>query len=177
MSATLTSPSPEADAPDKDAARFESLYRAHYGSILAYSQRRFPERADDIVAETFLIAWRRLDFVPDDALPWLYGVARRVLSDSRRTTKRQGALAERLIGSVRLEHRSSPPLADSELAQALAALPECERELIRLVYWEDLEPARAAHAAGCSRAAAATRLWRARRRLRAELRRMRGEEE
>jgi RNA polymerase sigma-70 factor (ECF subfamily) len=79
-----------------DASRFEALYREHYAAVLAYARRRIPGRADDVVSETFLVAWRRLDDVPSDGLPWLYGVARRVVADVRRSAGRQQALAERL---------------------------------------------------------------------------------
>jgi RNA polymerase sigma-70 factor, ECF subfamily len=156
-----------------EAERFESLYREHFGSIDAYARRRLPGRADDVVAETFLVAWRRLDNVPEDALPWLYGVARRVVSDSRRSSRRQDAVVERLAG-VRQPEASSTGQDDMELLAALGRLSERDRELLLLVYWEDLEPRRAARALGCSRATVATRLWRAHRRLRRELDRIGG---
>lgn len=156
-----------------DARRFEAIYREHFGSVDAYAHRRLPARADDVVAETFLIAWRRLDDVPADALPWLYGVARRVVSDVRRGSRRQDAVAERLasLGAAQGLGRDE---SDSELLSALARLSERDRELLLLVYWEDLEPRRAALAFGCSRSTVATRLWRAHARLRNELERMRG---
>jgi RNA polymerase sigma-70 factor, ECF subfamily len=157
-----------------EAERFEAIYREHFGSIEAYARRRLPARADDVVAETFLVAWRRLEHVPEDALPWLYGVARRVVSECRRTSTRQDALAERLA-VVREPDASEPGQGDAQLVSALARLSERDRELLLLVYWEDLEPVRAARALGCSRATLATRLWRAHRRLRNELNRLRGD--
>ena len=157
-----------------EVKRFEAIYREHFESIDAYARRRLPARADDVVAETFLVAWRRLEQVPEDALPWLYGVARRVVSDCRRSSRRQDAVAERLA-SVREPDASDPGENDAELLPALARLPERDCELLLLVYWEDLEPRRAARALGCSRATVATRLWRAHRRLRSELDRMRGD--
>jgi len=64
--------------------RFSELYQAQYETVLRYALRRTdPETARDAVAETFLVAWRRLDTVPADhaqATPWLYGVARNVLA-------------------------------------------------------------------------------------------------
>ena len=64
---------------------FERLYRANYDRVLAYGLRRTdPERARDATAETFVVAWRRLADVPPDPLPWLLGVARRVLANERR---------------------------------------------------------------------------------------------
>jgi RNA polymerase sigma-70 factor (ECF subfamily) len=157
-----------------DAQRFEAIYREHFGSIDAYARRRLPARADDVVAETFLVAWRRLEDVPADALPWLYGVARRVVSDLGRSSRRQEAVAERLAGR-REAHGVGPGERDAELLSAVARLSERDRELLLLVYWEDLEPRRAALALACSRATVATRLWRAHRRLRNELDQTRGE--
>jgi RNA polymerase sigma-70 factor (ECF subfamily) len=153
--------------------RFEGLFRANYPAVRAYALRRSPpEAAQDVVAETFLVAWRRLDDVPADALPWLYGVARRVLANQRRTTDRGAALAERLAGS-------EPSIADRDpgdsagdaeiLRVALGRLPEPSREALMLVAWHGLSGARAARAAGCSRAAFKVRLHRARARLAAEL--------
>jgi RNA polymerase sigma-70 factor, ECF subfamily len=79
--------------------RFELLFRANYPAVRAYALRRSSgDSAQDVVAETFLVAWRRLDDVPADALPWLYGVARRVLANQRRTMRRSEALGERLAG-------------------------------------------------------------------------------
>jgi RNA polymerase sigma-70 factor (ECF subfamily) len=156
-----------------EARRFEAIYGEHFGSINAYARRRLPARADDVVAETFLVVWRRLDEIPADALPWLYGVARRVVSDFRRSAQRQEAVAERLAGGRQPE--PSEGASDAELLSALTRLSESDRELLLLVYWEDLEPRRAARAFGCSRATVATRLWRTHGRLRDELERMRGE--
>jgi len=154
-----------------DVQRFEMLYKEHFAAIDAYARRRFAIRSDDVVAETFLIAWRRLDEVPKDALPWLYGVARRVVSDLRRSRRRQDAVAARLWTLGAREAPSVDPV-EPDVLSALSRLGERDQELLLLVYWEDLEPSRAARALGCSRASVATRLWRAHRRLKAELDRM-----
>jgi RNA polymerase sigma-70 factor, ECF subfamily len=167
-------------AATREVERFEAIYREHFGSIDAYARRRLPARADDVVAETFLVAWRRLEHVPEDALPWLYGVARRVVSDCRRNSRRQDAVAERL-GGVHMpetsERGQGQGQGQGQLQAALARLSERDRELLLLIYWEDLEPRRAAQALGCSRATVATRLWRAHRRLRNELERMGGDDD
>ena len=77
--------------------RFEELFREHYGAVRGYALRRAPaDLAQDAVSETFLVAWRRLDDVPADALPWLFGVARRVLANQRRSADRSSALERRL---------------------------------------------------------------------------------
>jgi RNA polymerase sigma factor (sigma-70 family) len=148
--------------------RFEAIYRAHHGAVRAYLLRRAePELAQDALSETFLAAWRRFDELPADPLPWLFATARRTLANQRRSTRRLAGLRERIAGS---ESRESPDrtdqLAEAELVRrALAELPQRDREVLMLVAWEGLDAARAATAAGCSRATFAVRLHRARKRL------------
>jgi RNA polymerase sigma-70 factor (ECF subfamily) len=153
--------------------RFEGLFKANYPAVRAYALRRISgDGAQDVVAETFLVAWRRLDEVPADALPWLYGVARRVLANRRRTADRSAALEERLAGAEpRIAGRDPGDSAgDAEILRiALGRLSEPSREALMLVAWHGLSGARAARAAGCSRTAFAVRLHRARARLAAEL--------
>ena len=78
--------------PQPQEARFNRLYERHFDAVRAYAWRRAPGLADEIVAETFLVAWRRLPDVPDDALPWLIGVARNVRANLNRSDRRQDAL-------------------------------------------------------------------------------------
>jgi RNA polymerase sigma factor (sigma-70 family) len=160
-------------APSKREQRFEDLFRENYGPVRDYALRRAaPDAAQDAVAETFLVAWRRLDDVPDDGLPWLYGVARRVLANQRRSASRGAALERRLAGALTTAASADPGMTagDGELMrQALDRLSPRGREALLLVAWEGLSPARAARAAGCSTATFAVRLHRARARLAAEL--------
>jgi RNA polymerase sigma-70 factor (ECF subfamily) len=154
--------------------RFESLFRENYEAVRSYALRRAaPEAAQDVVAETFLVAWRRLDHVPEDALPWLYGVARRVLANQRRSASRGAALERRLAGAEGAARSSFDPgetAGETELLRvALGRLPDNSREALLLVAWDGLSATRAARAAGCSRATFAVRLHRARARLAAEL--------
>ena len=145
------------------------LYEAHARAIHAYVLRRADrELADEVTARVFLIVWRRRRDVPEDALPWLYGVARRVLAEERRGARRRRALGERLRGSA-FEHQPELELPDRDLAHALRRLSESDREVLLLCYWEELDTAQLARAMGCSRAALAVRLHRARRRLRRAL--------
>jgi RNA polymerase sigma-70 factor, ECF subfamily len=153
--------------------RFEGMFRENYAPVRAYALRRASrDAAQDAVAETFLVAWRRLDDVPGDALPWLYGVARRVLANQRRSAER-GAALERRIGGSRPTSRSGDPGETAGEAEAvrsaLGRLSERDREALMLVAWHGLSGERAARAMGCSRAAFAVRLHRARARLAAEL--------
>jgi RNA polymerase sigma factor (sigma-70 family) len=148
--------------------RFTALYEAHYHRIAGYARRRSSrDDALDIVAETFTIAWRRFEEVPegDRALYWLYATARRVLANHRRTQRRRA----NLIGALEAQPReaATPPAAleHRRVAAALAHLPEAERELLLLFAWEGLDAAGIASVVRCSRNAARIRLHRARRRF------------
>jgi RNA polymerase sigma factor (sigma-70 family) len=151
--------------------RFELLFRANYAAVRGYALRRAPaDVAQDVVAETFLVAWRRLEDVPDDALPWLYGVARRVLANERRSADRRSALEQRVATETVLGNDAADRLGEAELMRAaLAALSEDHREALMLVAWHGLTGARAARAAGCSAATFAVRLHRARAKLAEQL--------
>jgi RNA polymerase sigma-70 factor (ECF subfamily) len=161
------------------AQRFEALYAAHHPQVFGYVLRRCEraEDAADAIAETFLVVWRRLDELPADreVRPWLYGVARRVLSNQRRGAQRRSELTERL--EAELATRPMPleiayenaDDSDLRLAAALAGLREEDREILMLEAWEELRPAEIAVVLRCSQGAARTRLHRARQRLRVRL--------
>jgi len=155
-------------AGDQRRAAFERLFRTHYGAVRAYVLRRAPaSAADDIVAETFVVAWRRLDSLSDDPLPWLLGVARRNLANHHRSERRRGALVTRLLSSG-ADHDPGwepPTEMSAELTAAMNALPARQREALLLLAWEGLDSTRAAKAAGCTPAAFRVRLHRARRRV------------
>jgi RNA polymerase sigma-70 factor (ECF subfamily) len=149
------------------AGVFEELFDTHYWAVRAYVLRRAaPSVVDDVVAETFLITWRRLESVGDDPLPWILGVARRLLANHYRAERRRSALLVRLQGLVGPGAVWEAPAAMSvHLAAAMAALSAAEREALLLVAWEGLEPGRAARVAGCSSGAFRVRLHRARQRV------------
>ena len=149
----------------QDRASFTALFESHFAALLAYARRRTPQLSDaeDVVAETFTVAWRRLDHLPakpDEHLPWLYAIARRVLANQRRGTDRRVRLFERL--------RWVPAPAPSpglDVGSALDTLPERDQELLRLIAWEGLTHAEAAIVLGTSPNAVAIRVHRARERL------------
>lgn len=145
---------------------FEALWEEHYPQVLAYARRRFEEEdARDVAAETFLVAWRRRKDLPaSDTTPWLYGVARRVASDRRRSSQRAERLTQR-ISQEPLDPRPDELPYPQGLLVALSQMNEADRELLLLIGWEGLTPAEAAVALGCSPAALRVRLHRARRRL------------
>lgn len=154
--------------------QFSRLYREQGQAILAYALRRVESREDaaDVVAETFLIAWRRLAEVPpgSEARLWLFAVARRVIANLHRSERRRTRLGGRLAESLRTELATHPtPSGDAaaEVLRAMAGLSEEDRELLLLVSWDGLTPSEAAKVVEVSSLAARSRLHRARRRLRA----------
>jgi RNA polymerase sigma-70 factor (ECF subfamily) len=154
--------------------RFEALYAAHHPQVFGYVMRRCDSSDDaaDAIAETFLVAWRRLDDAPsgDQLRLWLYGVARRVLANRRRGDRRRLALADRLRSDLAAH---TMPAAGHEqklgeheaLHAAFRSLSADDREVLALEAWEELSSQQIATVLGCSSAAARTRLHRARRRL------------
>ena len=135
------------------------------------ARRTDPATADDVLAETLLVCWRRLDDVPADPLPWAYGVARNCLANAARGVRRQQRLAAR-IAVVDPPAASTPGPGedgDPDLTEALAALREEEAELLRLWAWERLTPAEIAEVLDVTPNAVSIRLHRARQRLKDEL--------
>jgi RNA polymerase sigma-70 factor (ECF subfamily) len=141
--------------------------------VYGYAARRTsPQEAQDVVAETFLVAWRRIDDIPEDALPWLFGVARRVLANARRGSDRRTSLGARLRLEARPSAQNDPAdevTSKDSVVSALRRLSPVEHEALTLVAWEGLDVTRAARAAGCTKATFSVRLHRARRRLMKEL--------
>lgn len=153
-------------------ARFERLYAAARDPLARYLARRAaPDAVEDLFAEVMTVAWRRLDDVPADGeLPWLYGVARRVLANHRRSHGRFGRLVERLtLHAPTVDPGMAPVGPDPDLADALARLSAGDAEVLRLWAWEALAPAEIATVLGITPNAASIRLHRAKRRLRAHL--------
>lgn len=148
--------------------RFEQLYADHRGDVERFARRRLDEpMVEDAVAETFLVAWRRLEDVPAEARPWLLGVARQVIMTMTRTRGRWEALKLRALAEP------PPPaaLADvdaamrTDLQRAWLRLRDSEREVIALAAWDGLTSKEAAQVLGCAPGTYSVRLLRARRRL------------
>ncbi len=153
------------------ADAFKQLYCRHAEVVFAYLLRRCPSQVDaqDALAETFLVAWRRPGQVPEGeaARLWLYGVARRVLANQRRGERRRRRLLERLEAQ-RAEVVAGPDRANGsgDVMGALSRLSEGDREILLLAAWEELSHVEIAAILGCSENASAIRLHRARARLR-----------
>ena len=159
-------------------AQMNALFTSYAADVYAFALRRTsPSAAQDVVSETFLVAWRRFESVPDTAKPWLLGVARRVLANQRRSDGRQVALRTRLETpqlnaagpDVAELAESAGTHSDSTVLAALDALTPGERDAITLIAWDGLSTNEAAIVLGCTRAAFYVRVHRARRRLAAAL--------
>jgi RNA polymerase sigma-70 factor (ECF subfamily) len=158
-------------AQDIYRGRFESCFREHHARLLAFAMRRVSgrETAEEVVAESFTVAWRRRDRIPDAPLPWLYAIAANVIADQYRRARRRHDLGLRLAHEPRADARNSDPAESLALREAFAAafaqLEEREREVLRLVAWDGLDVREAAQVLGCSQGAFRVRLHRARRKL------------
>lgn len=157
----------------KDVAQLELLHREHAGAVRAYARRRIGrDEADDVVADVFVVAWRRIADAPPEPRTWLLGIARRVLANRRRTAKRQRALYERLAREAETRPAVAPPSGlarEGAALRALASLAPADREVLLLVTWDGLSHAEAAEVLGIRPAALAMRLHRARRRVKQAL--------
>jgi len=147
------------------------LWNAHYPAVLAYARRRAPEEtAKEVANAAFTVLWRRVGEPLDDPLPWLLAVARRELANQRRSEARRHRLGVRVRTATPTEPDAADRAVDqAEARAALARLRDDDREVLMLVAWEGLDPARAAAVLGITPAAFAVRLHRARRRLEAHL--------
>lgn len=144
--------------------------------MLGYAIRRTDDRAaaEDAVSETFLIAWRRFDSVPAEPLPWLLGVARKVLANQRRAAGRRAPAGPLVPLEAVADPDPGASVADrvaerDAFVSAFAALAPGDREVLALVNWDGLSPREAAAALDCTPATFYLRLHRARRRLLKEL--------
>jgi RNA polymerase sigma-70 factor (ECF subfamily) len=164
---------------DTRVERFRALYESTRPRVLAYALRRTPtpEDAADVVAETFTIAWRRLDDVPDGegGLLWLYATGRRVVANNGRRARRRAELVDRIGAELAAALALPDERNEGEAlmaAMALDRVSDDDRELLMLAGWEGLGPAELARLLGCSPAAARVRLHRARARLATEMGRL-----
>jgi RNA polymerase sigma-70 factor (ECF subfamily) len=148
--------------------RFNQLHEEHFEAVRRYVWRRDPALADDILAETFLVAWRRLDDVPGDARPWLIGVARNIRLNAHRSARRQQAVAARLT-QITPGDAGEPSREGDAVQDALARLSSADREVLLLSAWDDLDRAEIAAVLGCTKANVSLRLHRARRRFAAAM--------
>ena len=155
---------------DDDRRRFTQLFEQHYAKIAIFVPRRITsDEADDIVAQTFLTAWRHLESLPEDPLPWLYRAARNAIANARRGALRRQRLILRVLHIAGSGVDAAAP--DGEVwstgfSFAFASLSERDQEVLMLSVVEGLSPAEGAVVMGCSPEAFKVRSHRARKRLR-----------
>ncbi len=154
----------------EDAADLRAAVSSSADDLLGYFERRVAHREDaaDLLAETMLQAWRRSDALPHEAerqRMWLFTIAAHVLANQRRSTRRRTALSERLRFELRRAEVPDPAEA-SEVRDAVARLPEAQRELVMLVHWDGLSIVEAAGVLGLNPSTARSRYSAAREQLR-----------
>jgi RNA polymerase sigma-70 factor (ECF subfamily) len=128
-------------------------------------RRAHRDDVDDLVSEVLLVMWRRLDTIPENVLPWCYGVARNALANHRRASGRRLRLVSHLQAQPHFTDQPEAAGLDPLLEAALDSLSGADREVLRLWAWEQLEPREIASSLGISANAAALRLSKARTRL------------
>ena len=153
-------------------ARITALFESHYDEVLAYCTRRLGRaEADDAATDVFTVAWRRSDQIQWDTVrPWLYGIARGLIANRYRSSKRRQRLLRRLAGLSDVAADSPETFVvrrdeDNEVLAALRQLRPADREILMLSAWEELTAPEIATALGISKAAAGQRLHRAKGRL------------
>lgn len=165
---TILTPTGDVESIDLKHDRFETIYRQEAETVLRYLRYRVgTDVAEDLVAETFSVAWQKFDQLPDPPRPWLLATARRISANHIRARRKQIAneisdldevLAATNDGTERVVLRR-------DLVAAIKALPPLDREAILLVTWYDLTNDEASTVMDCSKTAFAVRVHRARRRL------------
>jgi RNA polymerase sigma-70 factor (ECF subfamily) len=153
--------------------QFRLLYERNYAPITAYVRRRV-RRGDgsdaDIVAEIFVVAWRRFLEVPEQTkeLPWLYGVARNLVANHFRSVQRSSALTDRLMLEERVAFDSSTGSSELEIRvrRAVDQLSDLDREIFRLIHWEELSHEEVGLSVGITPKAVERRVARARTKVR-----------
>ena len=149
------------------------MFTAHRDAVWAYCYRRLPrDDVQDAVAEVFLVAWRRVDQAPEgeETLLWLYGVARNVVRNFRRSSTRNLRLRVKIGAAVQSDDPTPEVQVirraeDRELLAAVDRLKPLEQELLRLRTWEELSLNEIASAVGLSTRSVESRLARVRKRL------------
>lgn len=167
-----------AGPPPVREARFRAVYEASYADLVRFVQRRVhPSHAEDVVADAFLVAWRRFEDLPTDAgdaRAWLFGIAQRTMLNGQRGDQRRRALTIRIAeATVVAQGGEAWKGCDSELvarrldlAAAWRRLAPIHQETLSLAVWDGLAGPHAAAVLGISPVAFRLRLTRARRALR-----------
>ena len=156
--------------------QFRLLYERNYAPITAYVNRRVNHgdgNQADIVAEVFIVAWRRFSDLPvqPKELPWLYGVARNLVANHFKGVQRLNELTDRLVieESVATDREVESSHLNDRVRHALAQLSDLDREIFRLIHWEELSHEEVGQSLGITAKAVEGRVARARRKVRGYL--------
>ena len=153
--------------------RFEDVAPGLIEPLRRFLARRTdPATAEDVLAETLLVCWRRAEDLPEEPLPWAYAVARNCLRNAERASRRQERVAAKIMAvDPPAETRAGADDGDGgAVRDALGRMRPDDAELLRLWAWEQLEPAEIATVLGITANAASVRLHRARAKLADQLR-------
>ncbi len=145
---------------------YAGIYRNTYVLVLAHVQRRLRDRdkAEDIVAEAYRVAWTKALEGNLQSLPQLYAICRNLIGDNiRRYERTQSELA--LIRPLQRDYSA----ANKAFDEAFERLSKQEQEVLELKYWESLSASEISIVVGCSEEAAWARLSRARKNLKDHL--------
>ncbi len=147
--------------------QFTEMWHAEAPRVLAFASRHVgAEAANDVTAETFMIAWRRWDDVPKPPVAWLLVTARKVTQNRLRASRRNRALEERIALLDRMAayvtDSADTALTRREALERLARLDEQHREALLLVSWDGLTNDQAATVLGIKPATFRRRISRAR---------------
>jgi len=155
-------------AAQSSATEFSDAFRQNYPDLLRFVSRRIgAEAGEDVTAEVFARAWKSWAKAPSPPRPWLFGIAHNLVVNHYRKTERDERLQNKVDAApqwLEMPHDGTETRLD--LARAWTQLTAADRDVIALVAWDGLTGAEAATVLGCTRAAFAVRLTRARRRLR-----------
>lgn len=160
--------------PAANEAKFRRVFDEHFDAITRYCFRRLPaSQANDAAANVFTVAWRKIDQMPDDdqAVLWLYGIARNEISTFRRSLRRAAALRSKLDGQPHYPEAGPETMVvrgaeHASLLEALHSLKQADQEVLRLRAYEGLSLNEVSIALGCTPEAAKKRSTRAMKRLR-----------
>lgn len=156
----------------KPDSRITNLFENHYDEVLAFCVRRIGEsEAQDVAAEVFAVAWRRLDEIEKGMeRAWLFGIARRVLANRWRSVKRQSRLAKKASALATVSGDSPDVLMvrreqDNMVIETVRKLKVDDQEVLMLAGWEGLTAREIGLVLDLSTAAVEQRIHRAKKRL------------
>jgi RNA polymerase sigma-70 factor, ECF subfamily len=150
-------------------ARFELFFRDNYRWLRRYVARRVPEsRVDDVVATSFVVAWKKYDVAREPSLPWLVQIAHYEIANAARKSRR-GVNEIEIVVSGNAPEAPDDRFDGSSVRRAMAGLDPSDQELLRLVHWDELSRSQIAEVLGLTMNAVNVRYHRALKKLATEM--------